>query len=117
MLRPPSITQIFVCLQPVDLRRGFDGLAGIVGDALQQNPTSGALYVFRNRRADRIKLLHWDRDGYVIWYKRLEKGTFQWPSLGSDSIAMTVSSTELIMILDGIELSSVRKRPRYQRSA
>lgn len=80
---PPSV-RIFVCLAPTDLRRSFDGLAGMVAGVLSEDPLSGHLFVFRNRRADLIKILYWDRSGYCIWAKRLERGTFRFPQLKAD---------------------------------
>ena len=72
-------TNIYLCLTPMDMRKSFDTLAAIVRDGLQHDPMNGSLFVFRSRRHDRIKLLYWDQDGYAIWMKRLEHGTFQFP--------------------------------------
>ena len=73
----PAAVRVFLCTKPTDMRKGFDGLQGLVREFLEQDPLSGHLFLFLNRRRDRIKLLWWDRDGLVIWYKRLEAGTFQ----------------------------------------
>ena len=73
----PAAVRVFLCTKPTDMRKGFDGLQGMVREFLGQDPLSGHLFLFLNRRRDRIKLLWWDRDGLVIWYKRLEAGTFQ----------------------------------------
>jgi transposase len=107
---PPSV-RLFVCTQPTDMRRGFDGLSIMVEKILKQDPFSGHLFVFRNRRQDRIKVLYWDRDGYAIWYKRLEKGTFSWPDHISDNAAMEYR--ELTMMLEGITVSARRKKTRF----
>lgn len=117
MLSPAKSTRIFVCTEPTDMRKSFDGLCGLVSDTLGQNPLSGALFLFCNRRRDRVKLLYWDGDGYALWYKRLESGTFQLPSSQGDANQVVLSQAELAMLLDGIDLSNVRRRRRYKRSA
>jgi len=109
---PPSV-RIFVYLPPTDLRRSFDGLAGLVAGALGEDPLWGHLYVFHNRRADLIKILYWDRSGYCIWAKRLERGTFLFPALKENRVEM--QSSDLMLILEGIDLSSAKRRRRYQR--
>lgn len=108
---------IYLCLAPADMRKSFDTLAAIVRDGLQQDPMNGSLFVFRSRRQDRIKLLYWDQDGYALWTKRLEHGTFQFPqpSTDGDGSAITISATDLSLILSGIDLNSVRRRTRYRR--
>ena len=95
--------------------KSFDGLSAVVRDHLQQDPLAGDLFVFRNRRGDRLKLLYWDEDGLAVWAKRLEEGTFQFPTSPSGT-AIEVKATELALILGGIELRSVERRKRYQRS-
>jgi transposase len=114
---PPSV-RILLAREPADMRKGFDGLAHLVQSVLLEDPLSGHLFVFRNRRGDRIKLLLWDTDGYLILYKRLEKGTFRFP-VGSEAEAtsVTVTATDLIMLLDGVDLQSVKRRPRYVRES
>ena len=112
---PPSV-RILLARQPADMRKGFDGLAQLVQSVLQEDPLSGHLFVFRNRRGDRIKLLLWDTDGFMILYKRLENGTFRFAA-STDTLAtsVTVNATDLIMLLDGVDLQSVKRRPRYVR--
>lgn len=113
MLSLPATVKILVYLPPADMRRGYDGLAHLAREHLQQDPLSGHLFVFHNRRGDRLKILYWDRDGYAIWQKRLERGTFRFPPAGTASV--TVSAAELAMILEGIDTSRIRRQARYQR--
>lgn len=107
---PPAI-RIFLCTQPTDLRRGFDGLAAMTRAVIQQNPLSGNLFVFKNRRGDRLKVLYWDRSGWTLVYKRLERGTFVFPKEASS--AVEVDAGELAMILEGIDLRRAKRAPRY----
>lgn len=111
MLSIPSAVRIYLHAAPVDLRRGFDGLAALARGAFGQDPLSGHLFVFRNRRADRVKILYWDRDGYALWMKRLEQGTFRFPA--GPAAALTVTPTELALLLGGVDLDQARRRPRY----
>ena len=114
-LAPP--VRVFLATQSADMRRSFDGLCLLVQSQLQQDPFSGHLFVFLNRRRDRVKLLYWCGDGFAIWYRRLEKGTFQLPSAGKDEVRLEMKASDLSLILDGTELTSVRRRPRYERPA
>jgi transposase len=115
MLSIPPAVKIFLCTEPTDLRRGFDGLATLVQETLGQDPLSGHLFMFLNRRSNRIKLLYWDEDGYAIWMKRLERGTFELPrARPSDAVGLKITASQLSLILGGIELSSVRRRRRFQ---
>ena len=95
--------QVWVATSPVDMRKSFDGLAEVVRAFLGHDPLSGSMFVFRNRSAERVKILWWDRDGLAIYYKRLEKGTFQFPASGGKSIA--ISSGELVKLLSGCALT------------
>lgn len=115
MLSLPLPVRIFLCTRPADLRKGFDGLAQMVREFLGVDPLSGHLFVFRNRRADRLKLLYWDTDGLAIWYKRLEKGSFRFPALTDAGRGVEIRAPDLAMILDGVDLDSVRRQPRYRR--
>ena len=116
MLTIPRQVKIFVALQPTDMRRGFPGLSGEVQATLEQDPLSGHLFLFRNRRRDRIKILFWDGDGYVIYYKQLARGSFEFPEpSGSNSAAVQIRASELSMLLDGIELKGRKRRLRYER--
>ena len=112
---PPSV-RILLAREPADMRKGFDGLAHLVQSVLQEDPLSGHLFVFRNRRGDRVKLLLWDSDGFLIVYKRLEKGTFRFPAPSdADATSVTVTATDLMMLLDGVDLRSLKRHPRYVR--
>jgi transposase len=109
--------KIYACLEPTDTPRSFDWLMGMVHQLLAQDPLSGHLFLFRNRGRDRPKILYWDRDGLAIWYKRLESGTFQFPSdlqpTDKPQSGMEISLQQLTLLLGGIELRSVRPRTRY----
>jgi len=113
MLSLPSRTKMFLCIRPVHMRKSFDGLFGIVQQEFQQDPLSGHLFLFINRRRDRMKALFWDADGFVLWYKRLEHGTWQLPV--STSTTLELEAHELALMLRGIDLRSARRRPRYHR--
>jgi len=116
MLSLPASLRIFACREPVDLRKSFDGLFALVQQHLHLDPLSGHLFVFRNRRGERLKILYWDRDGLALWYKRLERGTFQLPQANSpDSDGLEISSAEFAMLLEGVDLQSAQRRPRYRR--
>ena len=111
MLSFPSVVRIYLCCQPTDMRRSFDGLAYMVREIIGQDPLSGHVFVFRNKRGNMLKLLYWDRDGFAIWYKRLEKGTFSWP----DNIPADykLASREFAMMLEGVEWSKAKKAKRF----
>jgi transposase len=106
--------RIYVCTAPADMRRSFDGLARMAEDEMGQDPFTGHLFVFRNRRGDRVKILYWDRDGYAIWYKRLEEGTFRFPESGEGRVE--VERSALLLLLDGMEWKELRRRRRYRRA-
>jgi transposase len=97
------------------MRKGFDGLAQMVREFLGADPLSGHLFVFRNKRGDRLKLLYGDSDGLAIWYKRLEEGTYRFPAVSGDGHGLEIRAADLTMILDGVDLSSVKRQKRYQR--
>ena len=123
MIHLPSLTQldratqtrIWLCTGPTDMRRGFYRLAEQAQQVTRQHPQSGHLFVFRSRRGDRLKALYWDRDGYVLWYKKLEQGTFKLPKLASEQVSVELKASELAMLLDGIDLGSIKRVKRYQR--
>jgi transposase len=112
--------RIFVCTLPTDMRKSFDTLAALVQAHLDQDALSGDLFVFRSRRGDRIKLLWWDEDGYGLFYKRLEEGSFVLPvadgkrtQVGTSGLVLRPA--ELAMLLDGVDLSHVKRHRRYRR--
>ena len=113
MVSLPTSVRIWLATQPTDLRKSFDTLAELVRQQLQADPLSGQLFVFRNKRADRVKLLYWDEDGFVIVYKRLEVGTFRFPH--ADSAGVQIRAADLQMLLDGVDLGSVKRSRRYRR--
>jgi len=98
----------------VDMRKGFNGLSGIVRTQLGKNPLNGEVFIFINRRRDRMKILVWEAGGFVLYYKLLEAGTFQLPLIEEQTKSCSISWHQLVLILEGVELSSVKKRKRYQ---
>jgi transposase len=106
-----STLRIFLAVEPADMRKGFDGLAQLVRERIAEEPLSGHLFVFRNRRRDRVKILYWDRDGFALWYKRLEKGSFRFPEAKGGRAEVTPA--EMAAVLEGIDLSRARRLPRY----
>lgn len=109
--------RIFLCVLPTDMRRGFDGLMRMAEEHLLQNVLDGGLFVFVNRRRDRVKLLYWDGDGLCLWHKRLEAGTVELPAAPQNATHVTLSATELALLLGGIELASAKRRKRFRRTA
>jgi transposase len=107
----PARMAIYVSTDRLDLRRSFDGLAGVVREVLRQDPLSGALFMFFNKGADRVKILWWDRTGYCLLYKRLERGTFRVPQgLEPGAKSVTIEATEMAKILEGIALPPSKQR-------
>lgn len=117
MLTLSPQVKVFLAVQPTDMRKSFDSLAALVQDTLALDPLSGHLFVFRSRRGDRLKILYWDAHGYTLWYRRLEQGTFRFPTPQAGAASLSISATELAMLIDGVELSSVQRQPRYRRPA
>ncbi len=117
MLNFPPAVRIWLGSQAVDLRRSFDGLAEQVRQHLQADPLSGHVFVFRNKRGDRVKLLDWDEDGVVIVYKRLEQGPLRWPAAAPGQGGVTLRAAELSMLLDGVDWQNARRQRRYRRPA
>jgi transposase len=115
MLSLPPTIRIWLSAQPADLRKSFDSLAALVREGLRGDPLSGDIFVFRNKSADRIKLLVWEEDGYAIWYKRLEKGSFRFPAATDENPHVEIRAADLIMLLAGVDFSSVKRSKRYHR--
>jgi len=111
---PPSV-RIFVATQPVDGRKGVDSLAAMVRSVFEADPLSGHLYVFFSKRCDRVRVMYWDRNGFAMWTKRLECGRFHARfSLQSRLTVTVLEAAELALILEGIDLSGARRRPRWE---
>src|SRR6201993_5472083 len=106
--------RIWMASEATDMRCGFDRLAERVRAVMGENPQSGHLFVFRSRRGDRLKILVWDRDGFVLWYKRLEIGVFKIPRVEQGMRSVELRASELAMILDGIDVSKLQRVPRYE---
>ena len=109
--------RVFLCTAPADMRKGFDSLAALVRDYLGNDPLSGHLFLFVSRGRDRLKLLYWDSDGYALWYKRLEEGTFRLPAVKSADHSVELRASELAMLLEGIDLKSLRRSARFSPPA
>jgi transposase len=109
--------RIWLAAEATDMRCGFDRLAERVKVVIGEDPLSGHLFVFHSRRGDRLKILVWDRDGFLLWYKRLEAGVFKLPRVGEGARSVELRASELAMILDGIDVSKLKRVPRYQRAA
>ena len=114
MLSIRSGVRIFISTEATDMRKGFDGLSAIIEHAWEASPTSGDMFVFSNRRRTLLKLLYWDADGYAIWYKRLERGTFRIPEPTAEG-RIELTAAKLAMLLEGIDFTNTRKRKRFRR--
>lgn len=112
-----QMARIWLATEAADMRCGFDRLAERVRTIIGQDPLTGHLFVFRSRRGDRLKILVWDRDGFVLWYKRLESGVFKLPNVEAGTRSVELRASELAMVLDGIDMSRLKRVPRYERDA
>ena len=117
MIHLPASVRVYLCTSVCDMRRSFDGLHAIVTNTMQLDAFAGHLFVFANRRRDRVKILYWDRDGFAVWAKRLEEGTYAMPLDGGGEQRREITAQELGAILSGIDLSQARRRKRYQRNS
>jgi transposase len=115
MFWTPTALKFYFYRQPTDMRKSFDGLCGLITTLPAHDPLNGSVYIFINKRKNRIKLLLWDGDGFWIFYKRLEKGTFQVSFDTTEKEALVWSYDQLLLVLSGIDLTSVKRRERYKR--
>jgi transposase len=117
MLSIPANVRVYLCTKATDMRKGFDGLHAMVLQVFQRDPLDGHLFLFVNRRHDRLKVLWWDRDEMALFYKRLEAGTYQLPTASSDADGIEIDATDLAILLNGIDIQSAKRRKRYSRVA
>lgn len=110
MLFHYTIRNYFICKDLIDMRKGMDSLSGLVSNSLNKNPMNGDLFIFINKRKNQLKMLHWQNDGFAMFYKRLEKGTYELPTTEQ------LTSEQVLFLLQGVVLKSVRKRLRYSHS-
>lgn len=115
MIHLPASVRVYLCLTPCDMRKSFDSLQALVRDHLELDAFAGHLFVFASRRKDRVKILYWDRDGFAIWSKRLEEGTYAVPFGDGPARRREITAQELGALLSGIDLSIAKRRKRYRR--
>ena len=117
MLSLPSAVRLYVAAAPVDMRKGFDSLAALAHSAIGQDPLSGHIFLYYNRRRDRVKALWWDRTGFALLYKRLERGTFPIPRPAtSDARSVEIDAGDLALLLEGLDASTGRRTTRWYRT-
>ena len=117
MIHLPASVRVYLCLTPCDMRKSFDSLHALVREHLELDAFAGHLFVFASRRKDRVKILYWDRDGFAVWSKRLEEGTYAVPfGDGAEERRREITAQELGALLSGIDLQQATRRPRYRRS-
>ncbi len=116
MIHLPASVRVYLCLAPCDMRKSFDSLQALVRDHLELDAFAGHLFVFSSRRKDRVKILYWDRDGFAIWSKRLEEGTYVVPFDDGAERRREITAQELGALLSGIDLSTAKRRKRYRRA-
>ena len=117
MLTLPPNVAVLLHRESIDIRKSFDGLIGIVRTALRLDPLTPTFFVFFNKDRNKLKILYWDNDGFAIWYKRLEKGTFRLNLPVSDGSSVSLTRAQLAMLLEGIDFQNIKKRKRYKKSA
>jgi transposase len=115
MMHLPASVRVYLCASACDMRKSFDGLHALVTQSMELDAFAGHLFVFANRRRDRIKILYWDRDGFAVWAKRLEEGTYAMPFGEAADTRLEITAAELGAILSGIDLSDAKRRKRYMR--
>jgi transposase len=116
MLTFAANLRIYLCVRPTDMRKSFDGLCALVRNVFQADPLCGSLFLFINRRGDRLKILWWDRDGLAQFYKRLESGSFERLRPEGDAATVQIDATELALLLGGVSFASAKRRKRYARA-
>jgi len=116
MIHLPASVRVYLCLTACDMRKSFDGLHAMVREHLELDPFAGHLFVFASRRRDRLKILYWDRDGFAVWSKRLEEGTYAVPFGEAAERRREITAQELGALLSGIDLAQAERRRRYRRS-
>ncbi|TWU07833.1 IS66 family insertion sequence element accessory protein TnpB [Stieleria varia] len=117
MIGLPQGTKVLFFTAPTDMRKSHCGLSGLIRNELGGDPADGTLFLFLNRRRDRLKALYWDRDGLALWYKRLEQGTYERFRTTEDSKAIEIDATDLAMLLSGVSIQSAKRRKRFSRAA
>jgi transposase len=117
MMHLPASVRVYLCASACDMRKSFDGLHALVTQAMELDAFGGHLFVFANRRRDRIKILYWDRDGFAVWAKRLEEGTYAMPFGDSAEKRREITAAELGALLSGIDLRHAKRRKRYVRQS
>ncbi len=115
MIHLPASVKVYLCLSPCDMRKSFDSLHALVREHLELDAFAGHLFVFASRRRDRVRILYWDRDGFALWSKRLEAGTYAVPFEENGARRREITAAELGALLSGIDLSQAQRRKRYQR--
>jgi transposase len=116
MIHLPASVRVYLCLTPCDMRKSFDSLHALVREHLELDAFAGHLFVFTSRRKDRVKILYWDRDGFALWSKRLEEGTYAVPLGDGEERRREITAQELGALLSGIDLSTAKRRKRYRRA-
>lgn len=116
MIHLPASVRVYLCLTACDMRKSFDSLHALVREHLDLDPFAGHLFVFASRRRDRMKILYWDQDGFAIWSKRLEQGTYAVPRGDGEGNRREITAQELGAILSGIDLNQADRRKRYHRA-
>lgn len=111
-----SSHRYFLYRHPTDMRKSFNGLCGLVESQLERNPLSGEVYIFINRRRDMVKMLRWEQGGFVLYYKRLESGTFELPAYNNDRESYQMNWSDLVMMVEGIAWQKAQKRKRFRLS-
>jgi len=117
MISLPASVRVYLSTAPTDMRKSFDGLFALVQQVFHRDPLDGHLFLFLNRRRDRVKILWWDRDGLALYYKRLEAGTYQLPVVAEDGEGAEIDATQLAILLNGVDVKSAKRRKRYSRPA